>query len=100
MSAFEIPLTPQPATFGVVLSGVTYTFTLTWRAIGWFLDIATATGTPMLSGLPLVTGVNLLDGHETEGPPGALYVATDHDTDAVPTFTNLGVTSHLYYVTP
>lgn len=101
MTVYEIPLTPTPQTFGIALSGVSYRMTVYWaNAIGggWVLNIAAADGTPIVNGIPLVTGANLLAGYEYLGPSGTLAVQTDHDTDALPTFDNLGLTSHLFFV--
>jgi hypothetical protein len=65
----------------------------------WLLDIADTTETPILQGVPLVTGEDLLAQYRylTNLPPGQLVVSTDGSPDALPTFTNLGVASHLYY---
>jgi hypothetical protein len=53
-----------------------------------------------VSGIPLVTGVDLLSQYSYLGIPGALLVTTDRGAGEVPTFDGLGVTSHLYYVAP
>lgn len=100
-STFEIPLTAVPQDFTITLVGVVYKFTLTWRDLagGWFLDIADASGNALLSGIPLVTGVNLLAQHSYLGFRFELWVQTDA-ADAPPTFTNLGTESHLYCVVP
>lgn len=101
MTIYEIPLTPTPQTFGIALSGVDYKFTVYWADAsngGWVLNIADVQGNPILNGVPLVTGANLLAGYEYLGFTGTLAVQTDHNTDALPTFDNLGVNSHLYFV--
>lgn len=98
-STFEIPLTPVPQTFFVSLVGTQYQFTLQWRdPAGWFLDIADSSSNPIVSGIPLVTGVNLLHQYLYLGLGFELWVQTDA-ADAPPTYTNLGITSHLYAVT-
>lgn len=96
----EIPLSPDPQTFTVALADVEYQCTLRWRdpAPGWVLDLADANGVSLVSGIPLVTGIDLLSQYEYLGIGGQLRVQTDHDPDAVPTFENLGDTSHLYFV--
>lgn len=101
-STFEIPLTAQPQTFLVSLAGVQYQFTLQWRDTangGWVLDIADASSNPIVSGIPLVTGVNLLAQYKYLSFGFELWVQTDA-ADAPPTYTNLGSTSHLYAVIP
>lgn len=102
MQTFEIPLTAQPQTFTSTLVGVQYQFTLAWRDTdggGWFLDIADASGNALLSGIPLVTGVDLLAQYGYLGFGFELWVQTDA-ADVPPTFTNLGTQSHLYCVVP
>jgi hypothetical protein len=101
MTAYEIPLSAKPQTFSIALGGVTYKMTLRWNvpAAAWMLDIADATGNPMVGSIPLVTGVDLLGQYAHLGFIGQLVVQTDHDPDAVPTFDNLGTTGHLYFVT-
>ena len=99
MQSFEIPLTPVPQTFNVSLVGVLYQFTLQWRdPAGWFLDIADSNGNAIVSGIPLVTGVDLLAPYGYLNFQFQLWVKTDA-ADAPPTYTNLGSTSHLYVAT-
>jgi hypothetical protein len=99
-TAFEIPLSPSPQKLHIALSGVDHTLWLYWNTAAelWFLDIGDTNETPLLQGLALVTGSNLLAQFAYVGISGGLAVATDGDPTAVPTFTNLGVHSHLYYV--
>lgn len=102
MAVYEVPLTPQAQRFTISLGGVAYLLTLVWRDAGeggWILDIADQVGAPIVSGIPLVTGADLLAQYAYLGFKGALVVQTDHDTDAAPTFANLGELSHLYFVT-
>ena len=101
MATFEIPLTPAAQTFLIALAGVQYQMTLQWRDAvnngGWVLDIADASGNPLVGGIPLVTGVNLLAQYEYLEIEAELWVQTDA-ADVVPTYTNLGIQSHLYAV--
>lgn len=100
MANFEIPLTAEPQTFSISLSGVEYRLTVQWRgAAGWALDIADSSGIAIVQGIPLVTGVNLLDQYGYLELGGVLWCQTTADPDAVPTFDNLGVGSHLYWYT-
>lgn len=104
MTTFKIPLKATSQTFQIRLAGVIYQMSLNWRDApiggGWFLDIADASGNRILNGVPLVTGANLLAQYAYLGIGGELWVQTDSDAGAVPTFDNLGSTSHLYFVTP
>lgn len=102
-SAYEIPLAAANQRFSVSLGGIEYGLTVTYRAAveaGWVLDIASSTGAAIVSGIPLVTGGDLLEpySHFGIGGGGALFVSTDGDPDAVPTFAGLGSASRLYWV--
>lgn len=106
-TVYEIPTQPNPTTQRITLNGVTYTLTLTWNefagpAGAWVLDIADANNNPIASGLPLVTGADLLAQFEYLGigGGGGLVVQSDHDPDLVPSFTTLGSTGHLFFVSP
>lgn len=99
---FEIPLdVGTPQRFTVTLSQVDYLMTLRYRNVpegGWILDIADSSGTPIVEGIPLVTGSDLLAQYRHLGFRGALRVQTTNDPDAVPTFENLGAAGKLYWV--
>ncbi len=98
---FEIPLSSEGQKFTVTLGSVDYSMTVQWRnAIGqWLLDIADANGNALVSGLPLITGVNLLEQYRYLGFNGGLWVQGADDPDDLPTYDDLGVGSHLYWVT-
>lgn len=103
MNFYEIPLTPEPQQFAIPLAGANYTITLEYHndpELGWTLDLADASGTNMLTGVPLVTGADLLAQYQYLGIGGSLYVYTDSDPLAVPTPDNLGIDAHLYFATP
>lgn len=100
MPFYEIPLSPRPQRMTIPLGGVTYQLRFGYADEpegGWFMDIADAGGNPLVLGVPLVTGTDLLQQYRYLGIPGRLWVTTDADPDAVPTFDNLGVTSHLLF---
>lgn len=100
MNWYEIPLTPEPQQFGITLNGAQYTITLTYRDNpegGWFIDLSDAGNNPILNGVPLVTGLDLLAQYTYLGIGGSLYVFTDGDLLAEPTANNLGVSSRLYF---
>nr|WP_155295335.1 hypothetical protein [Chromobacterium violaceum] len=84
------------------LGSTTYQFVLVWRDAhegGWFLDINDIAGNQLACSLPLLPGADLLAQYEHLGIGGGLYVATDGDLLARPTFDSLGVSTWLYYVT-
>lgn len=97
---YEIPLQPTAQKFNIQLAGTTYQLTLIWRTGdqgGWFLDFALTSGVPVLQGVPLVTGADLLAPYTDKNFGGVLRVATDGDPNAVPTYGNLGGASHVYF---
>lgn len=101
-TVLEIPLSPTPQTFPIILSGVQYQLMFKWNnanEAGWLMDIADLNGNAIVTSLPLVTGENLITQLAYLGIGGAFVIQTDHNADAVPTFTNLGETSHVYYIT-
>jgi hypothetical protein len=100
LTAYEIPLQPVPQSLSVSLSGVVYRLTARWNSFAgtWVLDIADQNGTALAGGIPLLTGQDLLAQLEYLGIPGDLVVQTDQSPYTLPTATNLGIHSHLYYV--
>jgi len=101
MAVYEIPLSPTPQRFSITLAGVEYQLVVRWVDAlegGWAIDIGDSNGAPIVSGAPLVTGVDLLAQYKYLNFGGQLIVQTDHSVDAVPTFDNLGETSHLFFV--
>lgn len=99
---YEIPLSAAAQTFSVSLAGVTYNMLLTYReagGAGWCLDLSDASDNPLICGLPLVTGTDLLGQFGYLGIGGSLVVYSDGDMTAIPTFYNLGDTSHLVFIT-
>lgn len=94
MTVYELPLRAAPQRRSVSLSGTIYDIVVYWNGQGYVLDIV-----GIVTALPLVTGVDLLAPYAYLALGGALYVQTDYDADAVPTFDNLGVTAKLYWVT-
>ncbi|UIA94539.1 hypothetical protein LU632_25975 (plasmid) [Erwinia tracheiphila] len=100
MKVYEIPLIAGAQTFLITMNGGQYQLTLLWRDTsggGWFLDIADANGNDILGGVPLVTGVDLLAQYAYLGFTVGLWVYTDANPYAVPTWDNLGSESHLYF---
>ena len=98
----EIPLSPNPQTMTINLAGAAYQLRFHFANVeegGWLLDIADNNGNPLVCGIPLITGADLLKQYAYLGIGGMLFVKTDGDPGARPTFENLGVTSHLYFAT-
>jgi hypothetical protein len=99
-AAFEIPLSPHAQFFVTSLAGVNYKLTFRWNdpAQIWMMDIADSSGNPIISGIPLITGADLLAQYGYLNFGGALIVQSDVMPDAVPTLANLGKQGHLYFV--
>jgi len=107
-TAYEVPLSPMPQKFSISLAGVTYNLKLSWNDIlyggglknpCWLLDIRDTTDNPILTGIPLVTGADLLAQYGYLSFGGQLIVQSDNDPNLVPSFDTLGKTGHLYFVT-
>lgn len=91
----------RPQSFVQELGGTTYNFRLTYnteRDGSWVLDIGDANQVPIIAGIPLVSGVDLLGQHRHLGFKGSLIVTTDRGAGEVPTFDGLGVTSHIFFI--
>lgn len=99
MNASEIPLTANNQSFRIQLGNTTYTLRIIWRdAAGWIMDVQDSGGITMLSGVPLITGLNLLEQYPQLGINGALVVVTDNGAPDEPAKANLGTYSHLVFI--
>jgi hypothetical protein len=98
--AYEVPLGPEPQKFSVQLAGVPYICRVQWNAVAqcWMLDLADSDDAAIISGIPIVTGIDLLGQYQHLGLGGSLLAQTDYDPDAVPTFENLGTAGRLYFI--
>lgn len=102
VAPYVIPLIAANQQVTVALGLDTYTLTVRFNDQQdpcWIMSIDDSDGNRLLSGAPLVTGCDFLEQFEYLGIPGQLTVQTDHDPSAVPTYTDLGISSFLYYVT-
>lgn len=102
MNYYEIPLSADPQQFTIRLSGVDYVMRLYYANTdegGWTLDFYNANNQPIVCGIPLITGANLLEQYEYHGFGGRLWVQTKSNPNAVPTWDNLGTESFLFWVT-
>ena len=100
-NVFEVPLSATAQTFDIKLLDISYHLRVVWNPATscWVLDIADASNTPIISGLPMVTGCDLLGQLAYIGLGGSLLVMTDADGEAIPTYANLGTTGHLFFAT-
>jgi len=103
MATFEFPLSPMAQKMTITLGEIEYQMRFAWADSpegGWFIDIATSTGAPLVAGLPLTAGENVLQQFDYLGFAGTITVATDNDTLVEPTFENLGTNGKAYFTTP
>lgn len=100
MAKYEIPTNSQAESFSISLAGVVYQLSLHWCAPtnSWILDIADASGQALVSGIPVIPGADLLAQYEYLGIGGQLIAVVDGNA-AAPSFTGLGTTGHIYFVT-
>lgn len=97
---FEIPLSPTPQSFGITLNNIDYVLTFRWNQASrcWKLDIADPNLTLLVSGLAIITGVDILTQFAYLDLGGQIIAQTSHDTFAVPMFANLGNLGKVYFV--
>jgi len=99
---YTIPLTNQSQKLSVSLAGVTYQLQVVWnKFVGWVMDVSSSTGVPIIQGVPLVTGANLLAQYGYLGLAGGSKMIVQSDSYPLqpPSYTSLGQTSQLYLVT-
>ncbi len=100
MNIQEIPLSADNQIFTIQLDNKQLRLRLIFRdEAGWILDVMMADSTPLIGGIPLVTDSNLLAPYSHLGFTGSLLVVSDDRASLYPTKTNLGLQSHLYFVT-
>lgn len=101
LSGFKIPLNPNAQSFTTVLNGVEYGLTFKWNGDydGWTLDIDDVNNDPLVHGIGLMTGADLLEQYQYLGFNGALVVINNSNPDAPPGYADLGVSCQLYFVT-
>ena len=110
MPVYEIPLVPGvPTVRTMVIANQHMRLRFAFAAVGgfedgddaeeggWFLDMSATDGTPILCGVPLVTGEDIFAQFPDLGLP-VTWVITDGEPDAVPTWDNLGTLAHIYFV--
>lgn len=97
---YLIPINQAVAqTFKVALENASFILTFTWNSVAsnWFLMVADASNLPLISSIPLVTGVNLSTQFKFTGI-SSLYVQNSTNVDALPRFEDLGQSVKLYTV--
>lgn len=98
MEINEIPLTPTNQQFTIKLSDTVWQFHLIWReSAAWVLDILTVDNQPVIQGIPLVMGENLLAQYQHLISEGKLVLLSDEESDI--NANTLGTTVKLYWIT-
>lgn len=105
MSILVVPLTQDLPwyTFTTSLDGISYTLEVQYnvRSERWYMSIADAIGTPVVSGIPLLINRDLLAPYRTyDVPAGGMVVIDNTGADAEPTLDSFLTTHALYYVEP
>jgi len=95
----EIAVQPRNQSMTVELAGETYRLRILWNTtLGrWHLDIDDAAGAPLVHGITLVTGSDLLAQHRHLGFPGSLYCGRDGAIEDAPGYGDFGTSSHLWF---
>lgn len=98
---YLVPLQPMAQEFDISLAGTTYHLVLKWNTFSacWELYIEDSQQNPILSGVPLVTGCDLLEQFDYLGIGGSLVVQSTNNPDLVPNYATLGSTGNLFFVT-
>lgn len=95
MAIQEIPLTADNQHFSILIGGTTWRISIIWRDLYWIMNIQNGRSEPVISGIPLVTGADLLAQYAHMGIGFKLVVVCDENTQDYPTKNDLGGRSHL-----
>ncbi|MDM2734505.1 hypothetical protein OGY35_03825 [Citrobacter sp. Ct235] len=95
MAIQEIPLTADNQEFSINIAGTTYRISIIWRDLYWIMDLQNDRAEPVISGIPLVTGADLLAQYAHMNLGFKLVVVCDDNAQDYPTKTDLGGRSHL-----
>lgn len=99
MAIREIPLTADNQEFSINLAGTTYRISIIWRDLYWIMNLQNDRAEPVISGIPLVTGADLLAQYAYMNLGFKLVVVCDDSVQDYPTKTDLGGRSHLLVFT-
>ena len=99
-TTYEIPLSGDPQSFSVTFpNGNVYKMRVIYQFNDdacWLIDIADAENNPLVCGVPLVTGADILAQYAYLGLGVAMYASTDADPSEPPHWWNLGTGAHIY----
>ncbi|WP_241591358.1 phage baseplate plug family protein [Rosenbergiella epipactidis] len=77
MTILTLGLTPDNQQFTTTILSAVYQFKLIWRGSFWCMDILNAQSSPIILGLPLVTGTDLLGQYQHLGLGFSLFVQNE-----------------------
>lgn len=99
---YIVPLTPQNQTLSISLGGTTYTLIVKWNKYSnaWVLYVEDDQQNPIVSGIAMVTGCDLLEQLAYLGIGGAFVVQSSDDPNTVPDYASLGTVGNLYFLLP
>lgn len=102
MESFELPLNPYPETFTITIKNVVYNGRTQWNVPleTWVLSLADTNDVPVLTNIPLIPGVDLLEQFEHLNIGVAMSALVDYDPSAVPDYYELGTQGKLYVGVP
>jgi hypothetical protein len=102
MPVYTIPLTNKNQRVQTSLLGVTYILVVRWNALAnlWYLDINDVNNAPVLNGVPMTAGVNLLKQFAYLGIGGALVAQNVNNPNLPIGYADLGQTGFLLFVVP
>lgn len=66
----------------------------------WIVDVNDENGVPIVAGMAMVTGADLLEQFQYLGLGFQMIVQSDNNPDEVPSYTTLGKTGHLFIPSP
>ncbi|MDV7705001.1 phage baseplate plug protein [Acinetobacter pittii] len=92
---YEVPLNNGNQKFNIRLGGAQFKLQLIYRLECWYLDIFDSSENPLIAGLPLLMGDNLLVQHQ-HLIKGSLYVLNNNE-DESQAFSELGTMIKLYW---
>lgn len=99
----EFPLRPEAQVMTIDLASVLYTVRFGWSDTpdgGWFIDLRTYEGVPLIMGLPLTAGENVLQQFDYLGIGGEIRAETDGNVLIEPTYDNLGSNGKILFISP
>jgi hypothetical protein len=102
-TTYEFPLRPEAQQIRIQLGEADYVVRFGWGDTpdgGWFIDIADADAVPIVRGLALTAGENVLQQFNYLGIAGEIRVQTDGDDLVEPTYANLGSNGKVLFITP